>query len=78
MVLLGILVLAGAPRAWSAGGPAIVLLGKGVQIYGCTRTEAGYAWKLTAPEAVLTDADGHRIGHHFAGARAGRPRTAAR
>lgn len=67
MVLLGILVLTGAPCAWSAGGSAIVLLGKGVQIYGCTRAEAGYAWTLKAPDAVLSDADGHSIGHHFAG-----------
>ena len=67
LVLLGALVVAGAPSAQAGGGTAIVLLGKGVQIYGCTRTEAGYVWRLTAPEAVLTDADGHRIGRHFAG-----------
>ena len=67
MVLLGALVLVGVPCARAAGGTAIVLLGRGVQIYRCTAAEAGYAWRLTAPEAVLTNADGHRVGHHFAG-----------
>ena len=40
---------------------------KGVQVYGCTRTGESYAWKLTGPEAILTDAAGHPAGRHFAG-----------
>ena len=67
MSLLGVLALAGAPDARAASPPVIVLLGEGVQIYDCAKAEAGYAWQLKAPDAVLTDAAGHRVGHHFAG-----------
>ena len=39
-----------------------------VQIYVCqSETEQKSAWVLKAPEAVLTDATGKQIVHHFAG-----------
>ena len=44
-----------------------MLSGTGVQIYGCAKADAGYAWRLKTPDAVLTDVAGRRIGHHFAG-----------
>lgn len=43
------------------------LRGEGVQIYRCAAQEAGFAWKLKAPEATLTDASGRVMGRHFAG-----------
>ena len=66
-VLLGLLVFVGAPNVRATDPVAIVLLGKGAQIYRCTQAATGYAWHLTAPDAVLTDVAGRRIGHHFAG-----------
>ena len=42
---------------------AIELQGKGVQIYTC----AADGWRLKAPEAVLTTAQGQEAGRHFAG-----------
>jgi hypothetical protein len=42
---------------------SVVAHGEGVQIYTCQ----GGAWTLTAPEATLTDAQGRRIGRHYAG-----------
>ncbi|MGI4802401.1 MAG: DUF3455 domain-containing protein [Janthinobacterium lividum] len=53
--------------AFAADQRAIVLAAKGVQVYGCTHTGESYAWKLTGPEAILTDAAGHPAGRHFAG-----------
>ena len=50
-----------------AASPAIVLFGKGVQIYECAQADAGYAWRLKAPEATLTDAAGQIAGRHFGG-----------
>ena len=67
LVLLGALAFANAAHAQSSGPRTLILLGKGVQIYACSQTEAGYAWRLKAPDAVLTDAAGHRVGDHFAG-----------
>ena len=64
--LAGLLLLTG-PAAQAAAPVVVVLLGKGVQIYGCATGEAGYAWKLKAPDAVLTNAAGDKVGHHFAG-----------
>jgi hypothetical protein len=65
-IFVVILVLAGVPGA-HATGKVTVLLGKGAQVYACTPAAAGYAWQLKAPDAVLTDAAGHRFGRHFAG-----------
>lgn len=63
--ILAVLVL-GTP-AFAADLPAIVLAARGVQIYGCARLNETFAWKLTAPEATLTDAAGNPAGRHFAG-----------
>ena len=64
-MLLG---LGGVPRpAWSAPPPIIDLQGRGVQIYTCSAAPEGFAWRLKAPEATLTDPQGHTFGHHFAG-----------
>ena len=56
-----------ANSAFAADQSAIVLTAKGVQIYACARAGETYAWKLTQPEATLTDAAGHPAGRHFAG-----------
>lgn len=56
-----------ATPALAAEQPVIVLSAKGVQIYACVRTGETHAWKLTGPEASLTDASGHPAGRHFAG-----------
>ncbi len=45
-------------------------LGVGVQIYTCGPSQDDpqrYGWSLTAPEATLFEADGHRIGKHYGG-----------
>lgn len=43
---------------------------RGVQIYECqARNGAAPAWNFVAPEAVLYDLQGRRIGHHDAGPR---------
>ena len=63
-VLLGFLAF--APHAHAAA-PAIVLLGKGAQVYACAQAAAGYAWQLKAPDAVLLDPAGRQVGRHFAG-----------
>lgn len=66
--LLGILTaFFVANPAMAADQAAIVLAAKGVQIYGCARSGETYAWKLTGPEAFLTDVYGHPAGRHFAG-----------
>ena len=48
----------------------------GVQIYGATvntNSPTGFAWVFRAPEAVLFDADGNVVGHHYAFAGPTRP-----
>src|ERR1041384_4456223 len=48
----------------------------GVQIYGATastNSPTGFAWTFLAPEAVLFDADGNVVGHHYAFAGPTRP-----
>ena len=57
--------LAGQPAR--AAAPAIELLGRGVQIYDCAASGAGFAWQLKAPDAMLLDGQGRPVGHHFAG-----------
>ena len=45
-------------------------LGKGVQIYGCqanSKDPSKFEWALKAPEAVLLNSKGNRIGKHYAG-----------
>ncbi len=63
-LLLGFLALAGQAHA---AAPAIVLLGKGAQVYACAQTDTAYAWKLKAPDAILLDPAGRQVGRHFAG-----------
>ena len=67
MVLLGLLATIGALPAQAATPAVIVLLGKGGQIYECAQTGTASAWRLKAPDAILADDAGRRIGHHFAG-----------
>ena len=67
-VIIGVLFLAAlAPCAPANASPAMQAVGKGVQIYTCQASGTGFGWILKAPEAVLTDASGKTIGHHFAG-----------
>ncbi len=67
LVFLAGLNLAASPVASHATDAAIDLRGKGVQIYTCTPAGAGYAWQFKAPEAVLFNAAGQKVAHHFAG-----------
>ena len=49
---------------------AMIVPGKGVQLYECrARTDqvGGYEWAFVAPEADLFDARGKRTGRHYAG-----------
>ena len=51
-------------------GEEVILVGHatGVQIYVCQAgTNPPFAWTFKAPEAELTDANGKKIIHHFAG-----------
>jgi Protein of unknown function (DUF3455) len=69
-LLLSVLIACAAPLTDGAAEPpgtAIELLARGVQIYTCTATPTGAAWKLKAPEATLRDASGRVVGQHFAG-----------
>lgn len=69
--LLGISMLAYAGTyagpARAGDGAALALIGEGVQIYRCVQAGAVAAWQFKAPDAMLTDESGHRVGHHFAG-----------
>jgi len=49
---------------------AMIVPARGVQIYECRARKdpaGGYEWAFVAPEADLFDADGNRIGRHYAG-----------
>ena len=39
----------------------------GVQIYDCMSAPGGYAWRLAAPRATLTDDNGKTLGSHYGG-----------
>ena len=39
----------------------------GVQIYSCEAGEKGLTWNLKGPEADLSNAEGQKVGTHFAG-----------
>jgi len=65
ILLAGLLTC--APVAAHAAHAALQLQGKGVQIYACQAVDAGFAWKLKGPEAVLSDQSGVQVGRHFAG-----------
>ena len=58
---------AGAHADGSAKPSAIELSAKGVQIYTCKQADTGTGWVLKAPDATLSDAQGHAVVHHFAG-----------
>ena len=60
-------LLLGAYVLPAAAAPAFELQGKGVQIYTCSSGAGGFAWRLKAPDATLTDSQGNEVGHHFAG-----------
>jgi Protein of unknown function (DUF3455) len=69
MVLIGCACGFMVSAAWaqSPSSSALQLVGKGVQIYACAASDSGYAWKLSGPEASLSDKSGKVIGKHFAG-----------
>jgi hypothetical protein len=49
---------------------ALTLIGRGVQIYKCSAVPGipnKFEWVLKGPEADLFDADGRKVGRHFAG-----------
>jgi hypothetical protein len=49
---------------------ALTLTGRGVQIYKCSAVPGAankFEWILKGPEANLFDADGRKVGRHFAG-----------
>lgn len=48
---------------------AMIVPAKGVQIYECRPIKGGlgYEWAFVAPEAELFDANGKKIGRHYAG-----------
>ncbi len=56
-----------AGRDASAADTTVQLVGKGVQIYTCSKAPQSFAWRLKAPDARLFDASGALAGHHFAG-----------
>src|SRR5687767_5636413 len=47
--------------------PYLVAHADGVQIYDCVSVPGGYAWRLAAPRATLTDDQGKTIGSHYGG-----------
>lgn len=61
------------PESLKPGGYeslAFIAPAKGVQIYQCRASKnaaGGYAWAFVAPEADLMDANGKKIGRHYAG-----------
>jgi hypothetical protein len=47
--------------------PYLIAHAEGVQIYACAAAADGYAWRLLAPRATLTGANGKTLGGHFGG-----------
>src|SRR5688500_17102805 len=47
--------------------PYLVAHADGVQIYDCVSVPGGYAWRLAAPRAALSDGHGKTIGSHYGG-----------
>lgn len=45
----------------------LIVTGKGVQIYTCQQVGESPQWVFQAPEAVLIDASGNKVGTHGAG-----------
>ena len=65
--LAGIVPLVASSIPLAHAGSALELQGKGVQIYTCTADGSAFAWRLKAPDAMLSDLQGRPAGHHFAG-----------
>jgi hypothetical protein len=58
------------PAALQPGAlkPYLAAFAKGVQIYVCSKSEAGaWSWTFKAPEAELADASGTKLGRHYGG-----------
>src|SRR5215218_1921097 len=47
--------------------PYLVAHADGVQIYDCVSVPGGYAWRLAAPRATLTDDQGKTVASHYGG-----------
>ena len=47
--------------------PYLVAHAEGVQIYACAPVAGRHAWRLLAPRATLTGANGKPLGTHYAG-----------
>jgi Protein of unknown function (DUF3455) len=47
--------------------PYLAVHAEGVQIYACYAVADGYAWRLLAPRATLTDDNGKPVGSHSGG-----------
>ena len=47
--------------------PYLIAHADGVQIYACYSVADGYAWRLLAPRATLTGANGKPLGSHYGG-----------
>jgi hypothetical protein len=47
--------------------PYLIAHAEGVQIYACHSVADGYAWRLLAPRATLTGANGKPLGSHYGG-----------
>jgi len=65
--ILMIMVCAATSAPACAAPAAIMLTGRGVQIYACKPVDGSLAWRLKAPDADLFDAHGKLAGHHSAG-----------
>lgn len=65
--LAGIVPFAALAIPPASAGSALELQGRGVQIYTCTADGPAVAWRLKAPDAMLSDPQGRPAGHHFAG-----------
>ena len=47
--------------------PYLIAHAEGVQIYECSPAAGGHAWRLLAPRATLTGANGKPLGSHYGG-----------
>ena len=64
---LAVVCLFASPGLPALAAPAFQALGEGAQVYACQAAGGTFAWKLVGPDAVLTGADGQKLGRHFAG-----------
>ena len=61
------LLLAEAPPCPASAAGIVELQGRGVQVYACEASAAGFAWTPKGPDATLFDMLGQPSGRHFAG-----------